>query len=298
MLLQSAQQLGTLLSLWLRHGHVGQPEHGLDEATHGQGSVEGDGVGLAEQPAHESLGAGIELWVPAGHETAHETRDEVGGDADDSQCARIVAGAVCLVVVPAPRQDALAEMGSDAGVARALLHAQEARVPADAGYHLLADVLPGAAGHVVDDGRALVQEDPQVRDEPRLRGLAVVRVDLQRGVHAHRETLFRGVQGLPRAVAARVAHHRELATERVHGVRDEHDVLVPAHELPFPSRAPHDDALHAVADLLLQDAVVRGQVELAVGKVGRLHCCQETELLHSRRHVLRFLGADGGQHSA
>eukprot|EP00983_Pelagomonas_calceolata_P050869 1142173-Pelagomonas_calceolata.AAC.1 len=206
-LLQGAQQLSTLLSLGLGHGHIGQAEHRLHQATHSHGSVDGDRVGLTEQPAHEGLDAGIELRVSAGHQAAHDPGQQVGGDGDDAHRACIVPCVVCLVVVATPALRAAAEVRRDARIASALLHPQEVGVPRDAAHHLVADILAGTAGHVVDNGGALVQCGAQVRDQARGRGLAVVRVDLQRCVHAHREALLRGMQRLACAVAASVAHN-------------------------------------------------------------------------------------------
>jgi hypothetical protein len=50
---------------------------------------------------------------------------------------------------------------------------------------IVRDVLPGTAGHVVDDCGALVEAGLEVCVEASLGGLAVVGVDLQGSMHAH-----------------------------------------------------------------------------------------------------------------
>lgn len=61
-----------------------------------------------------------------------------------------------------------------------------------------------------------------------------------------------------------------LTPEAVDRVRDEHDVLVPRHELPLAGGAANDEAVDARGDLDRDQGVVRGQVDLAICAVGRL----------------------------
>ena len=60
---------------------------------------------------------------------------------------------------------------------------------------------------------------------------AIVRVDLQRGVHSHCKALFSGMKGLLGGVTSSVANDQDMVAEQIHSVADEHDVLVPVHEL-------------------------------------------------------------------
>jgi hypothetical protein len=89
-------------------------------------------------------------------------------------------------------------------------------------------------------------------------------------VHADGKALLRRVQRFARAVAAGVADDHQPVAKAVDRVRNQHDVLVPRHELPFARGAANNDAPHAVFDLVIQQAIVGLQIELAVGQVGRL----------------------------
>ena len=60
---------------------------------------------------------------------------------------------------------------------------------------------------------------------------AVVRIDLQRGMHPHCKALLSGVEGLLGGVTSSVANDKNVVAEQIHSVADEHDVLVPVHEL-------------------------------------------------------------------
>ena len=80
-------------------------------------------------------------------------------------------------------------------------------------------------------------------------------------------------------VGAGVADDDELIAVQLGGVRDEHDVLVPAHELPLAGGPAHDETADASLDLLLHERVVRGEVHLAVGKVRGLESGDEARLL-------------------
>ncbi len=95
-------------------------------------------------------------------------------------------------------------------------------------------------------------------------------VDLQRGVHPDGKTLLRRMQRLARAVAARVADDLDPIPKGVDRVRDEHDVLVPRHQVAGAGGAADDDAADAMLHLVVEEGVVRLEVKLAVGQVGGL----------------------------
>lgn len=117
--------------------------------------------------------------------------------------------------------------------------------------------------------RTFGERRPKVLQQARGARLAVVRVDLQRAVHPDREALLGGVQRLARRVGPRVAHDEQapavLASspaavpappERVDGVRDQHHVLVPAHQLALARRAADDEPVDAAAELRRDERVV------------------------------------------
>eukprot|EP00976_Prorocentrum_cordatum_P046809 945866-Prorocentrum_minimum.AAC.10 len=73
--------------------------------------------------------------------------------------------------------------------------------------------------------------------------LAVVGVDLQGGVHADREPLLRGVHRLLGGVGPCVADDVQMVAVGVCSVRDEHDVLVPSHQMALAGGPAHDEPL-------------------------------------------------------
>lgn len=113
------------------------------------------------------------------------------------------------------------------------------------------------------------------------------------------------MDSLAGGVGAGVADDLELIAVQLGGVGDEHDVLVPRHELALPGGAPHDQTLHAALDLLLHERVVRREVHLAVWQVRGLDGGDEAralDLVHARGRLLHaavgpFLGglALGGE---
>lgn len=68
-------------------------------------------------------------------------------------------------------------------------------------------------------------------EEASLGGLAVVGVDLQSRRHTDREALLCSMYSLPRRVTPGVANDLHRTSEQVHGVRNQHDVFVPTHQL-------------------------------------------------------------------
>ena len=62
-------------------------------------------------------------------------------------------------------------------------------------------------------------------------GLAIVWVDLQRCMHANCKALLCCMESLLRGVASCVADDHDVVAEEIHSVADEHDVLIPVHEL-------------------------------------------------------------------
>ncbi len=80
---------------------------------------------------------------------------------------------------------------------------------------------------------------------PFYRCFPVVGVDLQCGIHPHRKPLLRRMQRFSRRITASVTDHRHSLPEGVDGVRDQHNVLIPAHQLSLSSRTPNDEPLQA-----------------------------------------------------
>jgi hypothetical protein len=69
---------------------------------------------------------------------------------------------------------------------------------------------------------------------------------------AHREALLRCVDSLTRAIRSRVAYNLELISEVSRCPGDEHEMLVPAHQLPLSGSAPNDYALDTASNLKIQ----------------------------------------------
>ena len=62
-------------------------------------------------------------------------------------------------------------------------------------------------------------------------GFAIVRVDLQGGMHANCKSLLCCMESLLGGVAPCVANDQDVVAEEIHGMADKHDVLIPVHEL-------------------------------------------------------------------
>lgn len=126
----------------------------------------------------------------------------------------------------------------------------------------------------------LGQRLPKVPEQPRSARLPVVRVDLQRAVHPDGKALLRRVQRLARRVGPRVPDDQQALlalllaalapSERVDRVRDQHHVLVPAHQLALARRAADHQAVDAGRELRGDERVVAVEVDAAVGEVGGL----------------------------
>mmetsp|Transcript_2151 Transcript_2151/g.5870 ORF Transcript_2151/g.5870 Transcript_2151/m.5870 type:complete len:335 (+) Transcript_2151:141-1145(+) len=281
---QLLQELQALFPHLLAVRNVRQPEHRLDLARHGKASVDPNGIWLLEKPGDEVLNLLIELGLSlVAHELGEDSRNHVGGHGDDSDGSSLVAGIVGLVVVAAPAGDPLGGVISYPLISLALLDPDEVIVTGYALHDVCSDVLARPRRHVVDHSRAQVHRSQEMLLHPSLRSLPVVRIDLQGGVHPHVEPLLGRVECLSRAVTPRVAYHLDLSSIRVHRVRDQHDVLVPRHQLTLSRRSTDYHALHSVLYLILQELVVAHQVELPVWKVRRLERGDEAsrfELLH------------------
>ena len=65
-----------------------------------------------------------------------------------------------------------------------------------------------------------------------------------------------------------IAYDQNVLPKDVDGVCNQHDMLVPLHQLPFPSGSPNNQAIRAVINLDLHQVVVRIQVKFATGRVG------------------------------
>lgn len=76
-----------------------------------------------------------------------------------------------------------------------------------------------------------------------------------------------------------VPDDQDVVPEHFGRVRNQHHVLVPAHQLALAGRAADDEPVHAVLDLVLHYPIEGVQVELAVLPVGRLDGCDHSCLL-------------------
>ena len=101
--------------------------------------------------------------------------------------------------------------------------------------------------------------------------------------HALLGIAFRSASSSAGTWPATVTHLYPPA-EAVDGVRDEHDVLVPVHQLPLAGGAAHDQAVHAGLDLVVHKVVVPGQVEAT---------CDGRQSRISLLHKFRMRGSTG-----
>mmetsp|Transcript_3146 Transcript_3146/g.9307 ORF Transcript_3146/g.9307 Transcript_3146/m.9307 type:complete len:343 (+) Transcript_3146:48-1076(+) len=284
------EQPSAVLPLLLAQRHVRQPEYGVAQPTHGHGRVDGDGIGLHKQPIDQLLQLFVRRVVPCLHQRRKDARNQIGRDAHDAQCPVVVHTAVRLVVVSAPHRDAVLHVPIDPVVPGAFLDAQKAGMRVDLVDNLLGNVLARPARHVVNHRRSLLEHRFEVLPEPGCGCLAVVGVDVERGVHPHPKALLRGVDCLPGRIRPCVPDDLDPASKLVHGVCNEHNMLVPGHQMPLPRGATDDDTLDPVGNLVGDVLVVGVQVKLPVGKIRRLQsgdCLERFERSRRRRSILR-----------
>jgi ABC-type uncharacterized transport system ATPase subunit len=78
------------------------------------------------------------------------------------------------------------------------------------------------------------------------------------------------MNGLAGVVAAGVTDNSDAVAKVLGSVRNEHDVLVPGHEMAFACGATNDKAVGVTGNLLLHKGVICLKVDPAIGEVGRL----------------------------
>mmetsp|Transcript_3668 Transcript_3668/g.6435 ORF Transcript_3668/g.6435 Transcript_3668/m.6435 type:complete len:373 (-) Transcript_3668:37-1155(-) len=276
-----AEQVEALLSLLGVQWHIGQPEDRLHNASHSQHGVDRDGVRLTKQPVDEVLKGGVQ--VRSGrvvHQAPHKAGHQVARHRDDPG-ATSNAALKCLVVVARPALHALLFVLGNAVVARALLDAHEALTGLELQQQRRLHVLAGAARNVVDDARPLVEEQLEVPQDAGLRGLAVIRVDLKRGVHASGEALLRRLEAFGGVVRASVSHDDQSVAELGRHVPDEGEELRLRHEMALAGGAGHDHSVHAVLDLPLQKFVIGINIDFAVREEWGLDGSHQQGFLHA-----------------
>ena len=72
------------------------------------------------------------------------------------------------------------------------------------------------------------------------------------------------------AVASCIAYDFELVPKAVNRVRNEHDVLVPVHQMAFSRCTTDNDSFYSVLNLDVDERVVRQQVKPPIRKVWSL----------------------------
>lgn len=101
-----------------------------------------------------------------------------------------------------------------------------------------------SAGDVVYNGGSLTDDSTEVCHQSIERRFAIVWVDLQRCMHANCKTLLCRVQRLPGGVAASIAYDLQLIAKAVDCVCDQHDVLIPTHQLALPCMVSESISSH------------------------------------------------------
>merc|ERR1712032_767980 len=184
------QDADALLAHTLVQWDVGETENRLRHPQLHQHGVQADGVGLFEQPGEQSTEAVVQcvLAVPKEHFVV-QARHHVGGHRDAALRAVLVPAKVKVVVVSGPDfHSEIHELLNTIGT-HALFHSAKVRVRGELMHQGRLDVLSRAPRHVVQDGGAEVHGGEDVALHAFRARLAVVGVDEQCGVHAHRETV-------------------------------------------------------------------------------------------------------------
>ena len=160
-----------------------------------------------------------------------------------------------------------------------------------------------SARDIIYYGRTFIQNCTEVRYQAVKRCLPIVRVDLERCIHADSKALLCCMQGLACGVAACVSNDLQMPSEGIDCVCYKHDVLIPAHQLTLPCTATkqrkqkqhidlyirhtnscykfwqsavsqltccasHNDPLHPMVDLSLYVRIVSSEIEFAIFSVG------------------------------
>ncbi|GER27166.1 phosphotyrosine protein phosphatases superfamily protein, partial [Striga asiatica] len=231
-----------------RTRHIRQPENGPHDPKLGQGRVQPNRVRLLEQPLHKRQNPLVQLPIPPPeHHLSHQPRHQIARDGNYASTPVIPPRVVTLVIVPTPHDEPVTHVLVDPRVSHTLLHAREIR----------------ASGQGPNDARRdILTLGPMWRTLSKWR----VKPSREGGVHADGKALLGCMDGLAGRVASGVADDFDRGAEAVDRVADEHDVLVPRHELTLAGGPANDDAFGSALDLHVDERVVRLQVEAAVGE--------------------------------
>ena len=260
----------------------GKAVDGADLAHHGEGGLDGDGVGVAEEVAEERIprlveGAGtgeVALEGEADH-LGHLGGDDVRGDGDDALGADGNHGEGKGVVAGENGEVGgnLADGGDAVDATAGFLDGADVGVLGEALDDGEGNLLGGAAGHVVEhDGDAEVGDGGEVAVEALGVGLVVVRGDLKGGVDAEADDFLGEEDGLFGGVGAGAGDDLGLAGDGLDGGLDDLKVVGGAEGGTFASGADGADAGNALFELPLDEgaerAVVNGTVVVEGGDEG------------------------------
>ena len=130
---------------------------------------------------------------------------------------------------------------------------------------------------VVRDQRPVARlgDRAEVRDDPPLGRLVVVRRDHEEAVDPELVGAAREVNGVAGVVRPRPGDHRRSPAHGLDGGREEGQLLVVRERRRLARRAGHDDAVRAVVDEVAGEALERVEIDRAVRRERRDHGRQD-----------------------
>jgi hypothetical protein len=155
-------------------------------------------------------------------------------------------------------------------VAGAFFHSDEVGMLGDLLDHRWWDILSRATWNIVDNRRTKIETTSEMLEEASSRSFTVVGVDLQRCVHSHGESLFGRMNCFGRIIAASITDDFDLIAEFVSAMSNQHDVLVPAHQVALSRSSTDDQTFNSVLDLRFDKDIESLEIELPVRKIRSL----------------------------
>ncbi|KAI6706668.1 hypothetical protein NL676_009630 [Syzygium grande] len=96
-------------------------------------------------------------------------------------------------------------------------------------------------------------------------------------MHSNGKALLSGLHCFTGGVTSSVANRLERSAKASDSVSNECDVLVPAHQMAFPSCASNDDSFHTLCDLHIDQGIIGFEVQSAIELVWGFDACDQPE---------------------
>ena len=251
------------------------------------------------------LARALEVAGEPGRDLLGDLRaDHVGVDADAARPAELEERLDEVVVAGVERQARLDDVPRLRQVGVRLLHGRDRLDLGEPGDRLGLDVHHDACRDVVDDDRPVARAGDllEVRDDPALRRLGVVRRDDEERVGAELVRPLGEVDGVRRRVGAGARDDRGRVADRLDRRADELEPLLVGQRRALAGRAGDDDSVRAVLDEVAREFLERVEVDRPV-LAERRHDRRQDVSEHARREgysaaVASFVLVHGAWHGA